>query len=48
MAPIIKKTFLEAVRLERDAVASFEPYPFCIPAIRHLHRLAFHPAVTFL
>jgi predicted ATPase len=47
MAPIIKKTFLQAIRLERDAVPSFEPYPFCIPAVRHLERLEFHPAVTF-
>ncbi len=47
MPAIIKKTFLQAVRLERDAVTNFEAYPFCIPAIRHLHRLEFHPAVTF-
>ncbi len=47
MAPIIKKTFLQAVRLEREKVASFEQYPFCIPAVRHLKRLEFHPAITF-
>jgi predicted ATPase len=47
MAPIIKKTFLQAVRLEREMVASFDQYPFCIPAVRHLRRLEFHPAVTF-
>src|SRR5216684_3818127 len=47
MPDIIKKTFLQAVRLERDKVTSFEAYPFCIPAVRHLHRLELHPAVTF-
>jgi predicted ATPase len=47
MGPIIKKTFLQAIRLERDAVSSFDAYPFRIPAVRHLQRLEFHPAVTF-
>lgn len=41
------RRYFEAVRLERDAVKSFETYPFLIPSIRHLHRLEFHPAVTF-
>lgn len=44
---VIKRSFLNAVRLERDAVNNFDEYPFCVPAIRHLHRLEFHPAVTF-
>jgi predicted ATPase len=44
--PIIKHSLLNAVRLERDAVENFNKYPFCVPAIRHLHRLEFHPAVT--
>lgn len=44
---VIKRSFLNAVRLERDAVENFDKYPFCIPAIRHLKRLEFHPAVTF-
>src|SRR6266576_6168816 len=47
MKPIIKKTFVQAVRLERDSISSYEHYPFCIPAVRHLERLEFHPAVTF-
>lgn len=47
MADVIKKTFLQAVRLERDKVSDFKSYPFCIPAVRHLDRLEFHPAVTF-
>jgi predicted ATPase len=41
------RRYFEAVRLERNAVGSFEEYPFSIPSIRHLHRLEFHPAVTF-
>jgi predicted ATPase len=47
MADVIKKTFLQAIQLERDKISNFKPYPFCIPAVRHLHRLEFHPAVTF-
>lgn len=45
--PIIKRTFLNAVRLERDSVPNFDEYPFSVLAIRHLERLEFHPAVTF-
>ena len=45
--PIIKRTFLNAVRLERDLISSYDNYPFTVPAIRHLQRLEFHPAVTF-
>lgn len=41
------RRYFEAVRLEREAVGSFGEYPFSIPSIRHLHRLEFHPAVTF-
>jgi len=44
---ITKGPCLIAVWLEREMVKSFEEYPFNIPAIRHLHRLEFHPAVTF-
>jgi predicted ATPase len=36
------------VRLERDAVATFDHYPFSIPAIRGLEELALDPKVTFL
>jgi predicted ATPase len=45
--PIIRRSFVNAVRLERDQVEKFDQYPFCVPAVRHLHRLEFHPAVTF-
>lgn len=45
--PEIKRTFLNAVRLERDRVSSVDEYPLSIPAIQHLDRLEFHPAVTF-
>lgn len=43
----IGHAFLNAIRLERESIASFEAYPFFVPAVRHLERLEFHPAVTF-
>lgn len=43
----IKRSLLNAVRLECDLVPNFDEYPFGIPAIRLLQRLEFHPAVTF-
>lgn len=45
--PPAHRTFLQSIRLDREAVTSFGAYPFSVPAIRHLHRLDFHPAVTF-
>lgn len=44
---IIKRSFLNGLRLLRDEVPCFDDYPFCIPAIRHLKQLKFHPKVTF-
>jgi predicted ATPase len=39
--------FLHGFRLRRDAVPSFEEYPFSIPAIRSLDQVKLHPSVTF-
>jgi predicted ATPase len=39
--------FLEGFRLNREAVPSFQEYPFSIPAIRKMKRVKLHPAVTF-
>lgn len=44
----ISRQFVQALRLERDRVDDFDAYPYCIPAIRNLDRIEFHPAVTFL
>jgi predicted ATPase len=40
--------FLHSLRLDRDKVASFDVYPFSIPAVRHLSELELDPKVTFL
>ena len=40
--------FLLDLQLLRDRVPSFADYPFCLPAVRHLQTLTFHPRVTFL
>jgi predicted ATPase len=39
---------VRSVRLEREAVESFERYPFSIPAVRGLDELELDPRVTFL
>jgi predicted ATPase len=38
--------FIRSVRLDRDSVASFEHFPFNIPAVRRLDVLALDPKVT--
>lgn len=40
--------YLRSFELNRDKVASFSEYPFCLPAVRTLERLDFHPKVTFI
>ena len=39
--------FIKALRFERGGVPDLSGYPFAIPAIATLERLALHPAVTF-
>jgi predicted ATPase len=40
--------FILHLTLQRDKVASFDRYPFNLPAVRTLDRLEMHPKVTFL
>jgi len=39
--------YLLDVRLLRERIPSPESYPFCLPAVRNLDSLEFHPKVTF-
>lgn len=39
---------LRHLELLRETVPDWKAYPFSIPAVSHLDRLEFHPAVTFL
>jgi len=40
--------YLVEVALKRDEVPAFDRYPFAMPAVKHLRRIALHPAVTFV
>src|SRR5262245_36461465 len=40
--------YLLHLQLLRDRVPSFDRFPYCLPAIRNLNQLRFHPKVTFL
>lgn len=42
-----EKPYLKEIALKRESIGDFESYPFCIPAIRMLKTLKFHPDVTF-
>jgi predicted ATPase len=39
--------FVRSIALRRDKVASFDQYPFCLPAVRKLTQIDLHPKVTF-
>lgn len=40
--------YLRSIELKKDRVKSFLKYPFCLPAIKNLSSLDFHPKVTFI
>src|SRR5258707_15520614 len=42
------RPYLVEVSLKREQVPSYAPYPYCIPAVRELYGLEFHPDVTFI
>lgn len=44
---MIASQFASQVSLRRDAIESFERFPFNLPALRGLDKLALHPKVTF-
>ncbi|PFZ34741.1 AAA family ATPase [Bacillus wiedmannii] len=45
---MIDVPFLKNVTLKKENIPSFSTYPYCLPAIRTLQSLAFHPNVTFI
>lgn len=45
---MISNQFVSQLSLRIADVPSFDAYPFCLPAVRHLDVLKFHPKVTFL
>ena len=44
---MISRQYISEIRLKREEVESFDRYPFCLPAVRPLEKIEFHPAVTF-
>src|SRR3954464_3962324 len=44
---MISKQYIAEVGLKREAVESFDSYPFSLAAVRPLVKLELHPAVTF-
>jgi predicted ATPase len=43
-----ERPYLREISLKRDQIASYETYPFCIPAVRKLDTLEFHRDITFI
>ena len=42
------KHYLLGLSLRRDKVPSFDDYPYCLPVVRNLTNIEFHPSVTFI
>lgn len=40
--------YLRDIQLMRDGIESFSKYPYCLPAIKNLKTIEFHPKVTYL
>lgn len=46
---ILKRNqFLRSIELKRNNIESFSRYPYCVPVIKNLTSLEFHPKVTFI
>ena len=41
------RPYLREIQLNRDDIENFEDYPFCIPAVKKMESLEFHPEVIF-
>ncbi len=48
MGLLMNNQYLRNIELKRDNVQSFSEYPFCLPSIKNLSRLEFHPKVTLI
>ena len=44
---MISAQYVRQISLLRERVASFDDYPFCLPAVRTLEHIPLHPKVTF-
>lgn len=45
---MLSTQFVSQIRLRTEDIASFDTYPFSLPAVRNLDVLKLHPKVTFL
>ncbi|GLB59904.1 AAA family ATPase [Cytobacillus sp. NCCP-133] len=45
---LLNSQYVRGICLKRDAVPSFNHYPFNLPSLKTLEELTFHPKVTFL
>jgi predicted ATPase len=43
-----KSQYIRSIALKRDKIDSFAEYPFCLPVVRSLSEVSFHPKVTFI
>jgi predicted ATPase len=48
MSSLDASHYLLDVSLKSEKISSLDQYPFNLPAVKHLDRLVFHPAVTFI
>ena len=48
MKTLDAKHYLLSLSLRRDKVPAFTEYPYCLPVVRNLSRIEFHPSVTFI
>jgi len=46
--PLESRPYLREVSLKREGLSDYTAYPLCIPAVRELYGLEFHPDVTFI
>ncbi|KZL90572.1 AAA family ATPase [Clostridium magnum] len=48
MNPINFNQYLRKIELRKEKIDSFSRYPYCLPAVKNLSTLEFHPKVTYI
>lgn len=48
MKTLDAKHYLLSLSLRREKVPAFTEYPYCLPVVRNLSKIDFHPNVTFI
>lgn len=48
MNTLIRKQYIRSIELKKENIDLYDKYPFCLPAVKDIGAIKFHPKVTFI